>query len=61
MVVLHFGSLSVYFIAVSRVARGPNRVNAIDVIAAFPKEPRQMTCENLEQGPNNLNAKFRRF
>ena len=40
MVFLHFGSMSLYFIAVSRVARGPN---AIDVIAAFPKEPRQMT------------------
>ena len=35
----YFGSLSVYFIAVSRFACGPNRVNAIDVIAVFPKNP----------------------
>ena len=44
MVYLHFGSLSLYFIVVSRVACGPNRVNAIDVIAVFPKDPRQMTA-----------------
>ena len=39
---LAFGSLSLYFIAVSRAARG-DKVNATDVIAAFPKETRQMT------------------
>ena len=62
MVFLHFGSLSLYFITATKVAHGLNRVNPIDVIAAFLKEPRQIArCKNLEQGPNNLHTKFKRI
>ena len=36
-------ALFILSVAVSKVARGRNSVNAIDVIATFPEEPRQMT------------------